>query len=125
MSRRFRHNRVDLTQRMRGLRRKCLRLLSSLLSKRYGWSFFLHTRGLEHVGPFAASTSMTMLQMLSKVIGPEELLALVAFSKFVNLTQMFGSCIPVRRVRKFKATEPTNVHSGRGVRGRVESSVHS
>jgi hypothetical protein len=56
---------------------------------------------------------MTVLEMLTEVIGSEKLLGLIALAKLMLLTQMFGSHIPVRRVRKFLAAVATHVVSRR------------
>jgi len=47
-----------------------------------------HASILQHVGPLATRASVTVFQVLSKVIGAEKLLCLVAFAKFVHVVEM-------------------------------------
>lgn len=52
---------------------------------------------------------MTVFQVLSEVISAEEFFRLVAFAEFVNVIQMLGPYIPLRRVGKLFATESTEI----------------
>ena len=54
---------------------------------------------------------MTMLQMLTKMIGTKEFLGLVAFTKFVYTIQMRTACFPVRSwlVGKLQATVAASI----------------
>lgn len=48
---------------------------------------------------------MTVLEMLSKVISPEELFGLVTFAEFVDIGQMFDSGFPIAgKVRELFTT---------------------
>lgn len=58
---------------------------------------------------------MAMLEVLTEVVCTEELLALIAFTKLVDVVEMVHSYVPVRRIRKFLAAVPTCVCVG-GVR---------
>lgn len=58
---------------------------------------------------------MRVLQMLTKVISAEELLRLVALSKFVDVVEMFRADIPLRWVRKLFAAVATQVRTTRGL----------
>lgn len=60
----------------------------------------LHARRLEHVGPLAAGTRMTVLEVLPKVISPEEFLGLITFTKLVHVTEMLTPSFPVGRIGK-------------------------
>ncbi len=57
---------------------------------------------------------MTVLEMLSEVIGSEELLGLVAFAEFVHVGEVVYPTIPVRLrvVRELLATVPAHVCEG-------------
>lgn len=50
-----------------------------------------------------------MLQMLAEMVRAEELFGLVAFAEFMHMVQMFGSCVPSRRVGVLVATIAANV----------------
>ena len=47
---------------------------------------------------------MTVLQMLTEVIGPEELLGLITFAELVDNVQMLGAYIQLRRIWVLYAT---------------------
>jgi hypothetical protein len=50
-----------------------------------------------------------MLQVLSEVVCAEELLGLVAFTKFMHMIQMLGSGFPIWRVGEFFTAISANV----------------
>lgn len=54
---------------------------------------------------------MAVFEVLSKVIGAEELLALIAFAKFVDLGEMVDPSLPVRsrKIGKLLPTVPTHI----------------
>lgn len=54
---------------------------------------------------------MTVLEVLSEVVGAIELLALVALAELVDVCQMLSSCQPVRlrKVRKLFATVAADI----------------
>lgn len=54
---------------------------------------------------------MRVLEMLSKVIGSEELLCLVAFTKLVSLVQVLCAKLPLRWVRKLHAAVTAHIGS--------------
>jgi hypothetical protein len=54
---------------------------------------------------------MTMFQVLSKVIGTEELLGLVAFAKFVHLIQVLRASFPIRGIGEFLTAITAHVGS--------------
>ena len=60
---------------------------------------------------------VTVFQVLPEVIGAEELLTLVAFSKFVNIGQMSDTIVPIRLwlVGEFLAAITADVYSSDGV----------
>ncbi len=60
--------------------------------------FVLHARVLEHIRPLPTGTLVAVLQMLPEVIGTEELLRLVALAELVDMVQVFGADVPLRRV---------------------------
>ena len=68
---------------------------------------------------------MAMLKVLSEMVGTEELLGLVAFTKFMHVVQMLGSCFPVRRVGKLVTTVPANVCGSGASRRRMESCMNA
>lgn len=57
----------------------------SLLRQWDWWRFVFHAGILQLVRPFTTGTSMTVLQVLTEVVCPEKLLALVAFTKLVYM----------------------------------------
>jgi hypothetical protein len=65
-----------------------------------------------------------MLQMLTEMIGSEELLRLIAFSKFVNMVQVLGANVPLRGIWEFFSTITTNVCAA-GRRRRMESGFYA
>jgi hypothetical protein len=68
---------------------------------------------------------MTVLQMLSKMIGAEKLLSLIAFAEFMHVIQMFCSGLPIRGKWEFLTAITTYVGYARmGGRG-VEGSMHT
>ena len=112
---RFRRKRRDRRTRDRTYR------TNSLL-----WRWLVpHTRIFQHVGPLSTCTSVTVLQMLSKMICTEKLLGLIAFAKFVRVVQMLCSSVPVRRIEKLLATESAQVGCGWTGRIRVERSLNA
>lgn len=52
---------------------------------------------------------MTMLQVLSKVVGSEKLLGQIALAKFVLVIDMFCTNIPLRGVRKLFSTKSADI----------------
>lgn len=76
----------------------------------------LHASSLQHVCPFPARTSMTMLEVLSEVIGTEELLALVALAELVHDGQVLTASNPVggRIVGELETAIATDVVLGVG-----------
>jgi hypothetical protein len=66
---------------------------------------------------------MAMLQMLSKVIGAEKLLGLIALSKFVHVIQMLAAGVPIGRQWEFFTAISANIgHARMSWRG-VESGL--
>lgn len=59
---------------------------------------------------------MAMLQMLSEVIGTEELLGLIAFAKFVHVIEMLRPGIPVGGIGELFTAIPAHVDCSRGGR---------
>ena len=80
----------------------------------------LHASVLQHVGPLATRTGVAVFQVLAEVIGAEELLGLVALAEFVDVVEMFGSCLPAWRVGEFLTTVTADVRTIAG-HGRMES----
>jgi hypothetical protein len=79
----------------------------------------LDTSRLQQVGPLAAGCAMTVLEMLPKVVGSEELLVLVALAELVHIAQVFGARLPVRRVvGKQRTAVATHVRPGMDALGR-------
>lgn len=68
---------------------------------RYWWRLVLHASIFQHVGPFPACASVAMFQVLPEVVCPEELLALVALTKFVHMVEVFHAVVPVWRIHEF------------------------
>ena len=62
------------------------------------WRLISHAGVLEHVGPATARTAVTVLEMLTKVISAEELFALIAFTKLMDVVQVLHTRIPIRRI---------------------------
>lgn len=63
---------------------------------------------------------MAVLEVLTEVIGAEELLGLVAFAKFVNMVEMLSARFPARWVGELFTAVATNVRavaSHGGVKG--------
>lgn len=63
---------------------------------------------------------MAVLEVLTEVIGAEELLGLVAFAKFVNMIEMLSASFPARWVGELFTAVATNVRavaSHGGVKG--------
>jgi hypothetical protein len=56
---------------------------------------------------------MTVLQVLSKMVGTEELLGLVALAKFVHVIQVLGPSVPIRWIRKLFTAISTDVGCSR------------
>lgn len=52
---------------------------------------------------------MAVFEVLTEVVGAEELLRLVALSKLMHVVEVFGAKIPPRRVGKFFATVTTDI----------------
>lgn len=68
---------------------------------------------------------MAVFQVLSKVIGAEELLGVVAFAEFVHVIQVFGAYLPIRRHWKlFTAITAYIGYAQMGLRG-VECRVRA
>jgi hypothetical protein len=63
---------------------------------------------------------VAVLQVLSEVVGAEELLRLVALAKLVHVSQMLKARLPVGRRGKLLAAVAARVRGGRLVRRRVE-----
>ena len=63
---------------------------------------------------------MTVLEMLTEVIGPEELFGLVAFTKFMDIGKMCDAISPIRLrlVTKFPTTITTYIYRSCPIRGR-------
>lgn len=59
--------------------------------------FVLHACILEHVRPFSAFTGVAVLEVLTKVVCPEELLVMITLGELVNVGQMFVSSFPITR----------------------------
>lgn len=57
--------------------------------------FFFHAGVLQDVRPFPAGTGVAVFQMLSEMVGTEELLRVVTLSKLVHSSEMFESSVPV------------------------------
>jgi len=57
--------------------------------------FFHHASIFQHISPLATGTCVAMLEVLSKVICPVELLARVAFPKLVHVLQMMDPLFPI------------------------------
>lgn len=71
---------------------------------------------------------MAVLQVLSEMVSPEELLRLVALAKFVHMVEMLGPQIPLWWVGEFLATVSTHIMSAasrRGVKGGLDTSKSS
>jgi hypothetical protein len=68
---------------------------------------------------------MTVFQMLSEVIGAEELLGLIAFPEFVPDIQVLRTSIPVRRIGEFVATIATDIVRCTACRGSVKGRTHT
>jgi hypothetical protein len=62
---------------------------------------------------------MTVLEVLAEVVGAEEFLSLVAFSKLVHMVEVFRALFPARRIGEFVATIAADVCTITG-HGRVE-----
>ena len=72
--------------------------------------FFLHARVLQLIRPLPACTSVAVLEVLSKVIRPEELLGLVTLAEFVHVIEMVRPGFPVCwTIREFFAAVTTAV----------------
>lgn len=54
---------------------------------------------------------MAVLQMLTEVVGSEELLRLVAFPKLVDMVQVLGAYVPLWRIREFFSTIAADVYA--------------
>lgn len=52
---------------------------------------------------------MAVLEMLSKVVGPEEFLSLITFAEFVDMVKVFSADVPLRRVRELFAAVTAHV----------------
>ena len=89
--------------------------------------FFLHAGILQHVRPFSAGPGVAVLEMLSKVIGAEELFGLVAFAEFVNVGEMSHPGFPVwlRLAGEFLAAIAANVRRDRMHRRRRIGGIRS
>jgi hypothetical protein len=72
-----------------------------------------HASGFQHISPLPTRTSMTVLEVLSKVIRAEELLGLVALAKFMHLAEMFGSSLPICRSGELFTAIATDISSCR------------
>ena len=77
-----RHSRSSRTQPLRASYRLWERLI-------------LHACIFKHVRPLAACASVTVLQVLSKMICPEELFCVIALPKLVRFLQMPYSRFPI------------------------------
>jgi hypothetical protein len=64
---------------------------------------------------------MAVLQMLSKVIGAEKLLGLIAFSELVHVIQMLAAGVPVGRQGEFFTAISADIGHARMSRRGVES----
>ena len=72
----------------------------------------LHASGLEVVRPLAACAGMAVLEVLTEVVGAEELLGLVALAEFVNHVEMLCSHVPSSTYHMIvytTTTHPTSV----------------
>ena len=58
--------------------------------------FFSQANTLQHVGPFPTLSRVAVFQVLSKVIGPEKFLGLVAFAELVYVGEVVNPAIPIR-----------------------------
>lgn len=56
---------------------------------------------------------MAVLQVLSKMVGTEELLGLVALAEFVHVIQVLGPGVPIRWIRELLTAISTNVGCSR------------
>lgn len=75
----------------------------------------LHARVLQHIGPFSTCTRVAMLQMLTKMVGTEEFLRLIAFTEFMHVLEVGHPGFPVWSwiVWKFYTTITTNIRRNR------------
>lgn len=122
------HGRL-LRRHYRHGRRQTSHLHAAWLRYRLWRGFLAHACVLEHVCPSAARATVAVLEVLAKVIGPEELLGLVAFAELVNVVEVLDTRVPVWRVGKVLSAVPAGVGGcGRRVGWRVRrrrSSVSS
>jgi hypothetical protein len=68
---------------------------------------------------------MAVLQMLTEVVGAEEFLGLIAFTKFVHNVQVFGTNIPIRRVGELFAAVTTGISRRPTCRRGMESGMRT
>jgi len=72
----------------------------------------LHASGLQHIRPFPTCASVTVLQVLAKMVSTEELLRLIAFSKLMCVREMLPSSVPIGGfIRELITTVAASVES--------------
>ena len=64
----------------------------------FGRRFLTLATVLQNICPFPTLARMTMLQMLSKMVGSVELLGCIAFTKLMDIGQMLDAILPISRV---------------------------
>lgn len=105
-------NLVDRIGRQRS--RVCLwsstRRAPTLISRLW-WLLLFHASIFENVGPLATRPSMTMLQVLTEVVGAEEFLRIVTFPEFVHCRQVLEATVPIwsREIGEFLTAIPACV----------------
>jgi hypothetical protein len=62
-----------------------------------------------------------MFQMLTEVIGAEELLRLIALAGVMNVMKMFGARLPAWRISEFLTTVTADVYAAVADHRRMES----
>jgi hypothetical protein len=68
---------------------------------RLRWNLVAHAGILEDVSPFATRATVTMLEMLSEVVGAIKLFRLIAFPKLMLRGEMINADLPLGRNGKF------------------------
>lgn len=74
-----------------------------------GRRLIFHTCILKHVRPFATRPRVTMLQVLSKMVGSEEFLGQIAFAEFVLVIEVLRAHVPFGWIRELFSTESADV----------------
>lgn len=87
------------------------------------WWLVLHAGIFQRVRPLAARPRMAMFQMLSEVIGAEELPGHITLSKLVLVVQVLCADVPLWGIREFFATVPAHIRRIRA--GAVERRIHA